>query len=344
MTNFIFLGCTHGALVLTFSYAPRASVIGWRSFGGRVLKPRILFAVLFSSLVLTSAALSAFLWSSHSMEGKPFAASLDEGTIALRGSLASDLGEDYDLGSHQTLSRVILLIKEHYVDPDRIQAYEMFLSALDTIQRSVPEVLIDDSDAPNRVKVSVGKATQFFDLGGIEQLWEVTMALREIFRFLQRHLSDADLRRDVEYAAINGMLSTLDPHSVLLKPASFEEVKMSTRGEFGGLGIVISIRNSSLTVISPIVGTPASRAGLKAQDVIAKIGEESTVNMTLEEAVGRLRGRAGSTVEVWIGRKGWTESRKFILTRAVIKIESVTSQDLGDAIGYVRIKSFQGNT
>ena len=251
---------------------------------------------------------------------------------------------NYDLGAHQTLSRVILLIRENYVEPDRIKPYDMFLAALDYIQKTVPEVMVDDSEAPTRIAVSVGSAQQVFDLGGLDQLWEVTMALRDIFRFLQTRITDPTQRRDIEYAAINGMLSTLDPHSILLKPESFDEVRLTTKGEFGGLGIVISIKDGSLTVISPIEGTPAFKAGLKAKDKIVKIGEESTINMALDEAVQRLRGKPDSKVAIWIQRKNWTEPKKFILTRATIKIESVTSELLPDGIGYVKIKSFQSNT
>ncbi|MEZ4270540.1 MAG: MXAN_5808 family serine peptidase [Myxococcota bacterium] len=242
------------------------------------------------------------------------------------------------------LSRVILLIRENYVDPARVHPYEMFLAALDNIQKTVPEVLVDESQAPARIKVAVGNEAQSFELGGLDQLWEMTMALRDIFRFLQTHVQNAEARRDIEYAAINGMLSTLDPHSILLKPDSFDEVKLSTKGEFGGLGIVISIRDAALTIVSPIQGTPASRVGLKAKDQIVKIGEESTINMGLEEAVQRLRGRPDTTVVLWIMRPNWTEPRKFVLTRAVIKIESVTSEMLDDGVGYIRIKSFQSNT
>ncbi|MEE8410549.1 MAG: MXAN_5808 family serine peptidase, partial [Myxococcota bacterium] len=228
-----------------------------------------------------------------------------------------------------------------------IKPYEMFLAALDYVQKTVAEVIIDDSETPSRIKVSVGSAERVFDLerlGGLDQLWEVTLALRDIFRFIQSHIQDPERRRDIEYAAINGMLSSLDPHSILLKPESFDEVKLSTKGEFGGLGIVISIRDGALTIISPIGGTPASRAGLKARDKIVKIGEESTVNMGLEEAVSRLRGKAGTKVNIWVLRKAWTEARRFSLTRAIIKIESVTSEMLDNDIGYLKIKSFQANT
>ena len=267
--------------------------------------------------------------------------------VALQASLGATAGPqagDYDLSAHQTLSRVILLIRENYVEPDRVQPYEMFLAALDYIQRSVPEVMVDDKDAPARIVVSVGGAAQSFELGGLEQLWEVTMALRDIFRFLQGHVGDPNEQRNIEYAAVNGMLSTLDPHSVLLRPESFDEMRMSTRGEFGGLGIVISLRDGALTIISPIEGTPASAVGLKAKDKIVKIGEESTINMGLDEAVQRLRGEPNTTVNIGVQRKGWTEPKPFTLMRAIIKIESVTAKLLDGGVGYVKIKSFQGNT
>jgi carboxyl-terminal processing protease len=96
--------------------------------------------------------------------------------------------------------------------------------------------------------------------------------------------------------------------------------------------------------MSPISGTLASRAGLKARDKIVKIGAESTVNMGLEEAVSRLRGKPGTPVDIWVQRKKWSEPRKFQLRRAIIKIESVTSKLLADGVGYVKIKNFQGNT
>jgi carboxyl-terminal processing protease len=256
---------------------------------------------------------------------------------------AQPLGS-YDLSANQTLSKVILLIRENYVEPERIRPREMFLAALDYIQRTVPEVMVDESQAPERLEISVGAARQVFDLGGVDQIWEVTMSLREIFRFLQSQLTDPEQRREVEYAAINGMLSTLDPHSVLLKPESFDEVKTSTKGEFGGIGIVISIRDGVLTVVQPMEETPASRAGIKMGDRITRIGEESTVNMTLDEALQRLRGKPGTRAVFWVQRKGWPEPRRYALTRANIKMNSVSSELLADGIGYIKLKSFQNNT
>ncbi|MBI5508733.1 MAG: PDZ domain-containing protein [Deltaproteobacteria bacterium] len=312
------------------------------------MKNKLLLAGLVAAVLPIAPA--ALLWHRQAtlpLESQVTKASLDDAAASLDEGPVPVTGAGYDLSAHQTLSRVVILIKENYVEPERIQPYPMLLAALDYIQKTVPEVMVDDSEAPKRIKVSVGSAQHSFDLerlGGLDQLWEVTLALRDVFRFIQSHIADPERQRDIEYAAINGMLSTLDPHSVLLKPESFDEVKLSTKGEFGGLGIVISIRDGALTIISPIEGTPAARAGLKAKDQIVKIGEESTVNMNLEEAVQRLRGKPGTKVNVWILRKSWTEPRRYSLTRANIKIESVSSESLDDGIGYVKIKSFQANT
>jgi carboxyl-terminal processing protease len=268
---------------------------------------------------------------------------------------ASEVDPDYRLSSLRVFNRVVLLVKEQYVEPQRIRPKEMLLAALDSVEKSVPEVLVDET--PNEAIVTVGTETRTFRLDDVTSLWELSFALRDVFRFLETRISAEVDRRDVEYAAVNGMLSKLDPHSVLLEPKFSQEMKLNTKGEFGGLGIVISIRESALTVISPIDGTPADRAGVKAQDKIVKIGEESTVNMGLDEAVERLRGKPGTPVTIWILRKGWEEPQKLDIVRDIIKVDSVTHQALeptaavpaqnqaaGPRLGYVKIKQFQGHT
>lgn len=267
------------------------------------------------------------------------------------GALASapEDGEVYDLQALTILNRVLLQMKDNYVEPDRIDPLAMLAHSLDRVQNSVPEIVaLFDADldgGPTQVEVRVGTETQVFELTNIESLWEMSFKLREIFRFLQDHVdtNEIDLQ-EVEYAAINGMLSTLDPHSVLLTPEINAEMQTNNRGSFGGLGIVISIRDGQLTVISPIADTPAGRAGFRAGDRIVKIDDESTVNMPLDEAVSRLRGPVDSEVTVEVMRDGWSEPHSFTLAREVINIESVTSQALGDGIGYIRIQNFQGNT
>jgi len=246
----------------------------------------------------------------------------------------------------RVFNKVVLLVKEQYVEPNRIQPKEMLRAALDAVEKSVPEVLVEDVD-DNTLKVAIGTAAgieeRIFDIHDVTSLWDVSFRLNAIFRFLEPRIATDVEKRDVEYAAINGMLSKLDPHSVLLEPRYSQEMKLSTKGEFGGLGIVISIRDGGLTVISPIDGTPADKVGIKAQDKIVKIGEESTVNMGLDEAVERLRGKPNTPVVIWMTRKGWEEPHRFEIIRAVIRVESVSAERVGD-LAYVKLKQFQGHT
>lgn len=259
------------------------------------------------------------------------------------GSESQPESDTYRISALSIFSNVAIHVKDNYVDPARIDPKDMLRSALREIERQVAEVLVEDLDE-GRVRVSVPGQSKTVVIKDVESLWEINIKLRDLFRFFEKHLPPQKDMRAVEYAAVNGALSTLDPHSILLEPKAFDEMKTSTKGEFGGLGIVISVRDGKLTIISPLEGTPASRAGLKSLDVITRIGEVSTVSMAIDEAVRLLRGREGSKVTIWVQRKGWPEARKFTLTRELIKIESVSSKLLAGNIGYVRIKNFQQNT
>src|SRR5512145_1390789 len=123
--------------------------------------------------------------------------------------------------------------------------------------------------------------------------------------------------------AIKGMLQTLDPHSSYLTPDMLKQVEVETKGQFGGLGIEIGVKDGVLTVIAPIEDTPAFRAGVQAGDKIIRIEKESTKDMTVLDAVKRLRGEPGTSVTIWIMREGLGEARMFTITRDVIKIRSV---------------------
>jgi carboxyl-terminal processing protease len=144
--------------------------------------------------------------------------------------------------------------------------------------------------------------------------------------------------------AIKGMVQTLDPHSSYLTPDMLKQVEVETRGAFGGLGIEIGVKDGMLTVIAPIEDTPAARAGLKAGDIIVKIENENTREMTINDAVKRMRGEPDTKVTIWIAREGFTEPKAYTITRAIIKIKSVKAKDLGDGIGYVKLNQFQADT
>ncbi|HVY46663.1 MAG TPA: MXAN_5808 family serine peptidase, partial [Minicystis sp.] len=198
----------------------------------------------------------------------------------------------------------------------------------------------------NEVTVRVENQEKKFRVDNVQGPWDVSARLREVFAFLQKNLrgSEVDLR-EVEYAACNGMLHTLDPHSVFMSPDAYKEMNLSTSGAFGGLGIVISIRDDQLTVMNPMPDTPAGRAGLKRLDRIVKINNESTLNMPLDDAVRRLRGDPGTHVTIWVTREGeWQGPRSFDLTREVIKVKSVDARTLEQGVGYVRLKQFQATS
>ena len=251
----------------------------------------------------------------------------------------------YDLTQLRVVNEVLKTVRDRYVDPRRVKPKEMLLSALNYVQRDVAQVIVLYDEGAPTVKVKVDTQEKDFRVDNVQGPWDVSARLREIFEFMQDGLrgTEVDLR-EVEYAACNGMLHTLDPHSVLLSPEAYKDMNMTTSGQFGGLGIVISIRDQQLTVMNPMPGTPASRAGVKKNDRIIKINGESTLNMGLNEAVNHLRGLQGSKVTIWVTRDGSPDATKYELTREVIHVASVESHLLDGNIGYVRLKQFQANT
>jgi carboxyl-terminal processing protease len=150
--------------------------------------------------------------------------------------------------------------------------------------------------------------------------------------------------KDIIYGAIKGMTLALDPYSSFLTPDMYKELEVETTGEFGGLGIEITIKDSYLTIVAPIEDTPAYRAGLKSGDRILKINGEPTKDLTLMEAVKRLRGPKGTKVTLTIWREGVPKPFDVTITRDIIKIKSVKDADLGEGYVYIKIKSFQEDT
>jgi len=166
----------------------------------------------------------------------------------------------------------------------------------------------------------------------------------EILSLVKKNYVDEVDNKDLVYGAIKGMLNSLDPHSSFMPPDIYKEMKINTKGEFGGLGIQISIKDSVLTIIAPIEDTPAYRVGVKAGDKIIKIDGESTKDMTLHDAVSKLRGPKGTSVTITIVREGLEEPRDFTIIRDIIKIKSVKSKVIDEKIGYVKLTQFQEKT
>ena len=166
----------------------------------------------------------------------------------------------------------------------------------------------------------------------------------EVLSYVEANYVEEVEPEQVIHGAIRGMLRSLDPHSSFMPPEMFGEMQVETEGRFGGLGIEITIRDDVLTVVSPIEGTPAFRAGIQAGDKIVLVEGESTKDMTLIEAVKKLRGPEGTEVTIGILRAGFTEPKDFTIVRAVIKIQSVRWTKLPEDVGYIKVRSFQKTT
>jgi len=149
---------------------------------------------------------------------------------------------------------------------------------------------------------------------------------------------------EVMDAAINGVLQSLDPYSAYMSPESFQNMQTETSGEFGGLGIEVSMESGVIKVISPIDGSPAYEVGVKAGDYIVKINDHQVQGKTLTEAVDLMRGPVGSDIEITVRRKGVKKAIIFNITREIIKIQSVKSKKIDNSIGYIRLTAFNENS
>lgn len=179
--------------------------------------------------------------------------------------------------------------------------------------------------------------------GHATETYEELKTFSEVLTQVQKSYVDETKVKDLVQGAIRGMLSTLDPHSAYMTADMYKEMQVETKGEFGGVGIQIGVKENRLAVIAPIEGTPAHRAGVKAGDFITKVNDETTKDLTLMDAVQKMRGPKGSKVNLTIQREGVPEALQFTLVRDTIKIESVKSKVL-DNIGYVRLTQFQEST
>ena len=246
----------------------------------------------------------------------------------------------HDLAALKVFNITLVRIKDRYVDPGRVDPKKMLYAALDGVQFNIPEVLVEPDIAHNKVKITVNDKPEVFETDDVDSPWRLAAKLKKIFRFIEANMNaGADLAK-VEYAAVNGMLSTLDPHSILMDPEQARDMDVSTSGKFGGLGIVIRMVDSKLMVIRPMKNTPASRKGIKAGDHIVRINHENTENLTSNEAVDRMRGDPKTGVTLWIARKGHEGLMRFDLVRDIIRVSQVEHKLLSKSVGYIKVKQF----
>ena len=177
-----------------------------------------------------------------------------------------------------------------------------------------------------------------------EETYKGLKTFSDVLDLIEKNYVDDVDTKELIQKAIQGMVHGLDPHSSFLPPEALEDLKVDTKGKFGGIGIVISMPKGLLTVISPIENTPACKAGVKTGDIIIKINGKSTQDMILWEAVKQMRGPKGEKVVITVFRKGTPEPIVFNLVRDIIPIESVKSITLKPGYGYIRVTNFQNNT
>lgn len=175
-------------------------------------------------------------------------------------------------------------------------------------------------------------------------LYDNLKVFTDVLALVQRdYVREIDGKKLVE-GAIKGMLATLDPHSGYLDPDFYQDLQVQTKGEFGGLGIEITIRDGLLVVVAPMEGSPAERAGVKPGDAIVKIDGRFTKEFSLVDAVKKLRGPKGSTIDISLMRKGASDLVNVTVMRDTIEVKSVRSRSLGEGFGYVRISQFMEKT
>ncbi len=191
--------------------------------------------------------------------------------------------------------------------------------------------------------ISIGRWT-VTSVNAEGDIYEELKLFSEAISLVRKNYVEEVKPKDLIYGSIKGMLGSLDPHSSFMTPEQYKEMQVDTKGEFGGVGIQIGIKDGMLTVIAPIEDTPAYKAGIKAGDKIIKINGDFTKDMSLQDAVSKMRGVPSSTVKITILREGWKETRDFTITREIIKIKSVKWRTLEDGIGYIKINQFQEQT
>ncbi len=177
-----------------------------------------------------------------------------------------------------------------------------------------------------------------------DKFYEKIDLFSEVLEKIQNEYVDEINQSEIMDSAINGVLQSLDPYSAYMTPEIFKEMETETSGEFGGLGIEVSMEAGVVKVIAPIDDTPAARAGVKSGDYIVKINNEQVQGKTLMEAVNLMRGPVGSPIEITVRRKGLKKAKIFKITREIIEIKSVVSKTIDDSIGYIRLRAFNENS
>lgn len=249
-----------------------------------------------------------------------------------------------DFSHLSSYKRALQFMQNNYVHPSDLDARRMLEGSLLEISQLIPPFIYNLSD--NKLSYTVGSQKREREIPKNLKLDDLEKILSELFTFIQVFVQDDWKMEEWEHLAIQGAVATLDRHSTFMPSKVFEELKIGTKGNFGGLGFVVGVRDGVLTVISPLEDTPAWKAGIKSLDQIIQIDGQSTINMPLNEAVDKLRGEVGTPVRIQVRRSGEPDLLSFVIFRDLIKIKSVNAEliDKEKRIGLLKIKNFQEDT
>ena len=196
--------------------------------------------------------------------------------------------------------------------------------------------LLFSSDVLAKTEAKESTKTASTEASRLEALAKFT----KVISIVEQYSVDEVSIEELMDKALQGMMTNLDAHSTFLTEEDYKKLQVQTNGEFGGLGITVGLRDGALTVIAPIEGTPADKAGLKSGDIILKINSESTINMTIDDAVSKMRGKVGTPINITVVRKGETKPLSVDIVRDVITIESVYTKLINEDTLYIRVTSF----
>jgi carboxyl-terminal processing protease len=249
----------------------------------------------------------------------------------------------------------------YYLDLDRINARPLIEKAFLAIENVADDLYVENEEPGNPlIAVHANSKSQVFNLTSIEGLDDAVRMLENVFDFLKRNYQGEQPLNEIRYAAMNGFLTGIDPHTLVLSPEAFKDFSVHIEGEIYGVGMLVGSREGKLTVITILPDTPAARAGFKKGDSITKIDDESTINMTVNEAVEKIRGPRHSTVALTIKRPSAgdpdkLETHVIKVQRDRVEIKSVESKLITDwnkdgtgpwkgSVGYVKVVNFDKNT
>lgn len=247
------------------------------------------------------------------------------------------------------INQVLQDLRGDYVDADRLNPEKMLRASLEQLARDIPSVVLKDvqGEPLNGFTLQVNKKVQKFSVSRIKTLNDLSNILQTIIIYIKENLVEEKNFKEIDYTAITGLLSVLDPYTSLLVPKVYTEFQEDIGGNYSGVGMYIGIREEKLQVVSPIFNSPAYRAGLQGKDNILQIDGESTINMSVATASSKIKGPVGTKVKLLIERKSFEEPKIFEITRASIALKSAKGLELktkAGRVGYILISRFHEKT